>query len=143
MCVYKQRKTPVRKSSYSPLLRCVGRLQSTQGIALHHVQVHLGSDCDDDHVKVRRDGDADADVDHVQLMMMVLTSMLIINMIMHLVPNKVSDVVDVIFDHGRPLKTQTPGDNVDVLCKMRVKFQSNPTSEPPSPKIISKIVVIC
>ena len=47
--LYKQRKTPVRKSSYSPLLRCVGRLQSTQGIALHHVQVHLGSDCDDTH----------------------------------------------------------------------------------------------
>ena len=71
--VYKQRKTPVRKSSYSPLLRCVGRLQSTQGIALHHVQVHLGSDCDDDHVKVRRDGDLDADVDRVQLIMMVST----------------------------------------------------------------------
>ena len=48
-----------------------------------------------------------------------------INMIMHLVPNKVSDVVDVIFDHGRPLKTQTPGDNVDILCIMRVKFQCN------------------
>ena len=56
--------------------------------------------------------------------------MLIINMIMHLVPNEVSDVVDVIFDHGRPLKTETPGDNVDILCKMR-KFQSNQTSEPP------------
>ena len=73
-------------------------------------------------------------------MMMVLTSMLIINMIMHLVPNEVSDVVDVIFDHGRPLKTETPGDNVDILCKMRVKFQSNQTSELPS---VSKIVNIC
>ena len=58
-------------------------------------------------------------------MMMVLTSMLMINMIMHLVPNEVSDVVDVIFDHGRPLKTQTPGDNVDILCIIRVKFQCN------------------
>ena len=74
-------------------------------------------------------------------MMMASTSMLIINMNMHLVPNEVSDVVDVIFDHGRPLKTQTPGDNVDILCKMRVKFQSNFKAS--VTKIISKIVVIC
>ena len=49
---------------------------------------------------------------------MVLTSMLMINMIMHLVPNQVSDVVNVIFDHSWPLQAETPGNYIDILCKL-------------------------
>ena len=35
----------------------------------------------------------------------------------HLMANQVSDVVNVIFDHCRPLQTETPGNDIHILCK--------------------------
>lgn len=38
----------------------------------------------------------------------------------HLMTNQVSDVVNVIFDHGWSLEAETPGNYIHILCKIKL-----------------------